>query len=637
MFEIVKRDGLARIGVLHTPRARLDTPALLPVVNPKLATVSPSQLYHHFGFKALITNSYIIRNSTGLNERALDEGLHRLLDYPGVIMTDSGTFQSHMYGEVEVSNEEIIGFQRAAGSDIGTVLDIFAEPYWTEEQTAASIETTLGRTEEAAGMKEGMMLAGVVQGSVYPPLRESCARAMASMDVDVHPIGGVVPLMEQYRYRELVDVVLSSKKGLLPARPVHLFGAGHPMLISLAALMGCDMFDSASYAKFARDDRLMFVDGTARLQDMHGLECDCPACGDHDLESLRGLPKKEREVTIARHNLYELKKEMARVRRAISEGSIWELAEIRCRAHPALLDGLRRVADHAELLERHEPLSRDGAMFYTGPETLRRPALHRYRQRSQSRYLPPFQEYVALDEKGKPHGRYQGDEFRSLLSQGALPLVRTAFGPVPPELDEIYPLAQSLFPTISDADADAAAEEGAAAFLAAHGLKPSVKSPSEGDYDVNALRAVAVARYQFGEEAASLLFDGALELVVSRKTGKIRNVLVSGEHVLSMRASDGFYTLRPEGAAKLMEGLRAPVMRVTVMDDAVPFNREGRNVFCAFVTDCDPGLRPMDEAMVVSSADELVAVGRALLTREEMLAFNKGVAVKTRDGVPSKE
>ena len=123
------------------------------------------------------------------------------------------------------------------------------------------------------------MLAGVVQGSIYPDQRESCAREMASMDVDIHPIGGVVPLMEQYRFADLVDVIIASKKGLMPARPVHLFGAGHPMVFALAILLGCDMFDSASYAKFARDDRLMFPGGN-----------DAP--GGHEDAGLRmpGLP-----------------------------------------------------------------------------------------------------------------------------------------------------------------------------------------------------------------------------------------------------------------------------------------------------------------------------------------------------------
>ena len=109
------------------------------------------------------------------------------------------------------------------------------------------------------------------------------------MDIDVHPIGGVVPLMEQYRYAELVDVIMSSKKGLNPNRPVHLFGAGHPMLLAFAALMGCDFFDSASYAKFARDDRMMFVDGTFRLAEMESLDCNCPACRGHTLEELKKM------------------------------------------------------------------------------------------------------------------------------------------------------------------------------------------------------------------------------------------------------------------------------------------------------------------------------------------------------------
>jgi len=121
MFEILRRDGMARIGVLETRNGMLETPALLPVINPKLNTVTPQELYHEFGFRGLITNSYIIRNNDDLRQRAQTEGLHKMLEFPGIIMTDSGTFQSHMYGEVEVSNEEIIEFQKSIGTDIGTV------------------------------------------------------------------------------------------------------------------------------------------------------------------------------------------------------------------------------------------------------------------------------------------------------------------------------------------------------------------------------------------------------------------------------------------------------------------------------------------------------------------------------------
>ena len=108
---------------------------------------------------------------------------------------------------------------------------------------------------------------------------------------------------------------------------------------------------------------------------------------------------------------------------------------------------------------------------------------------------------------------------------------------------------------------------------------------------------------------------------------------MDGEHVVSMRADDGFFTLRPPGAKRLLAGMEAPKLRVVVQDDSVPFNREGKNVMCQFVIECDPELGPMDEVMVVDSKDELIAIGRALLVRDEMMALKKGLAVKVREGV----
>ncbi|MBI0582391.1 MAG: tRNA guanosine(15) transglycosylase TgtA, partial [Methanomassiliicoccales archaeon] len=452
MLELVKRDGLARICRLHTRQGELETPCLLPVINPRLITISPRELYDVFGFRALITNSYIIRSDPKIREDALSKGLHELLDFPGVIMTDSGTFQSHMYGEVDLINKEIVEFQRDIGSDIGTVLDIFAEPDWSKERTAQSIEVTLERTMEAAELKGEMLLAGVVQGSIYPDLREMCARRLSEMGVDVNPVGGVVPLMETYRFAELVDVIIAAKKGLRPDRPVHLFGAGHPMLFALAVLLGCDMFDSASYAKFARDDRFMFLEGTFRLADMKALECNCPACHGHDLEEIKALPPAKRTALIARHNLWVSKMELERVKRAIMEGDLWELVERRCRSHPALLDALRALGKHQEFLERYEPLSREHALFYTGPETLNRPAFLRFHKRSTERYEHPATEVgMVFEEPEKPYSRTLRSAMDSILEiSDAHFHVISPFGPVPIELDEIYPISQSLFPKNQD-------------------------------------------------------------------------------------------------------------------------------------------------------------------------------------------
>ena len=638
MFEIIRRDGMARICKFEVHGRTIETPALLPVVNPKINTVPPRELYEKFGFGALITNSYIIRGTPDLKDKALEVGLHELLDYPGIIMTDSGTFQSHMYGEVELTNEEIVSFQKAIGTDIGTVLDIFTEPFWTKEQTADSIVTTLERTQQACDMKGEMFINGVVQGSVYPDLREDCARKMAEMDIDVHPIGGVVPLMEQYRYTELVDVVMSSKRGLNPNRPVHLFGAGHPMILALATLMGCDLFDSASYAKFARDDRMMFIDGTFRLQDMQSLDCNCPACRGHTIETLRKMDKRDRTRLIAEHNLYQIKQEMALVKRYLREGRLWELAELRCRAHPALLDALRRLRDYQDQMELFDPISRDGAIFYTGPESRNRPVYKRYLDRIGERYVPPTDKAVLFpDCQGKPYSRPYAEEFAKALKAGYCPIVASPFGPVPAELDEMYPLAQSLFPEIMDNETEEVVDMLTYRFVQFKDFKEVIEPsaiPDEGDsgLDLDLLRAKAVARYQFGLAAADALFRGEIELVKSKKTGKIRNVISDGEHVLSMRAGDGLYTLRMEGAKRIISATEWPHMRVVVADDAIPFVSEGRNVFCQFVKCSDPNLRPMEEVIVTDLNDNPIATGRMFLAPSEIPMMKKGMAVKVRSG-----
>jgi 7-cyano-7-deazaguanine tRNA-ribosyltransferase len=118
-FEMTERDGWARLGKLHTSTHVLNTPCLLPVINPNIRTVEPRELWERYGFEALITNSYVIWKHEKLKSKALSDGVHDLLDYPGVVMTDSGTFQNYVYGDVEVGVEEIVEFQREIGVDIG--------------------------------------------------------------------------------------------------------------------------------------------------------------------------------------------------------------------------------------------------------------------------------------------------------------------------------------------------------------------------------------------------------------------------------------------------------------------------------------------------------------------------------------
>jgi len=152
VFEIRQRDGLARIGRLTTPHGALETPTLLPVVNPRKLTLKPAEI-RDCGATGLITNSYIISRHDELRERALADGVHALLGWDGPLMTDSGTFQSHVYGDIEVEPQAIVEFQRDIGSDIGTVLDVFTEPEFDADRAEAELAETQTRIAAAVPLK----------------------------------------------------------------------------------------------------------------------------------------------------------------------------------------------------------------------------------------------------------------------------------------------------------------------------------------------------------------------------------------------------------------------------------------------------------------------------------------------------
>jgi 7-cyano-7-deazaguanine tRNA-ribosyltransferase len=447
-FELQDADAGGRIGELTVPRAgvTVETPALLPVINPNLQTISPARLHEEFGAEILITNSYIIHNNDDLRESAREQGLHELLDFDGAIMTDSGSFQLSEYGEIDVTTDEILRFQREIGSDIGTPVDIPTPPDVSYQRAEEELETTKERIEAAESIDTGeMLLTAPVQGSTHPDLRERAGAHADGTDHDVFPIGAVVPLMNEYRYGDMVDVVAAAKRGLGVDAPVHLFGAGHPMMFALAVAMGCDLFDSAAYALYARDDRYLTVRGTEQLDDLDYLPCSCPICTDSTGEDLRALDAKAREEALAAHNLHVTFTEIRRIKQAIRSGDLLELVEERARSHPAMLDGYRALCEHAEQLEREDPVSKS-TFFYLSDESASRPEVHRHHRRL-DRLDPEGQ--VLLTE-GDSSNNY--DESWRIVPP---------FGPFPRALSETYPLTAEV-PDRLDASAYEAAADGVA-------------------------------------------------------------------------------------------------------------------------------------------------------------------------------
>ncbi|MBC7109682.1 MAG: tRNA-guanine transglycosylase, partial [Archaeoglobi archaeon] len=173
-FEILKKDLLGRIGRLKTRRGVVETPTLLPVINPNQMILSPEDL-KKCGAEMLITNSYIIYRNRELREGALEKGVHGLLNTDMPVMTDSGSYQLSEYGDVEVDSQTIVRFQMEINSDVVVPLDIPTPPDAPFERAEKEMEISIERALEALRIAEGFDVAGVIQGSTYEELRERCA------------------------------------------------------------------------------------------------------------------------------------------------------------------------------------------------------------------------------------------------------------------------------------------------------------------------------------------------------------------------------------------------------------------------------------------------------------------------------
>lgn len=141
-----------------------------------------------------------------------------------------------------------------------------------------------------------------------------------------------------------------------------------------------------------------------------------------------------------------------------------------------------------------------------------------------------------------------------------------------------------------------------------------------------------IAAYQFGQGAGQALFpEGEDRTVRTSSSGRIRQVLVDGDHVVSV-GTDGRFTLGLAGGRRLVATLEPPTARVVVGDESAPYIREGRSVFAKFVQVADPRVRARDEVAIVHEDGALLGVGRAELDAGAMADFTAGVAVSTRTG-----
>jgi len=666
MFEIKAKDNRGRVGVLKTNHGDIKTPNLMPVIHPKKQTMDVGK----YGADIVITNAYLIYKDEELKQKALDEGLHKLINFDGPVMTDSGSFQLSVYGDVEITNEEVIDFQEAIGTDIGTSLDIPTAPYVEREKAEKDLEITIERAKQAIKhVKDNdfdMKINSVVQGSTFTDLREYCASELTKLDADLYPIGAVVPLMETYHYRSLVDAVMSSVANLPDNKPRHLMGAGHPMIFALAVAMGCDLFDSAAYILYAEGDRFLTTRGTIKLENLTEMPCSCEVCSKYTPDDLRAMDKEKRVNLIAQHNLHVSFGELRLIRQAISEGSLMELVEERCRAHPMLLDALRHLGNYSDDLEKYDPRTKKSAFFYTGPESLKRAEVTRHLNKLNN--LSKKENLVILPSYRKPYTKYMHKEFDKFYiysideekfntDEEKVNLLITddntdfmifdiPFCLIPLDLDEVYPLSQNDAPNIRDKIAIDFAKDFLIDFASNYEnvlIHPKVMDECELDFidsftqnikitkdDIKKVKAIA--DYQFGNGVGDILFEGNIKIEKSKKTGKIRHIYDNKDLIANMRASDSLLIPSKIGAKRLYNASNGIQNKVMIDNSVESFAREGKSVFSKFIINCDENIRSNDEVLIVNENDELLAFGKTLIGHNEMMDFETGQAIKTRKG-----
>ena len=444
MFEVWHSDLAARIGRLQTLHGVVETPAFVPVVHPVRQTVS-TQFLKKMGFDLVITNAYITLRHYG--DEARRRGIHDIINYDGAVMTDSGGYQVLEYGSVEVEPAMMAQFENDIKSDIPIPLDRPTGYGLEYEKAKEYVAITLKNALESLRVIDnntGAIWVAPVQGAEHFDLVEYSARELDTMGFEMMALGSPVELMEAYEFAMLARMIVSAKR-VIPAKPIHLFGAGHPLTIPLAIALGCDTFDSASYMLYAKDNRYMTPNGTVRLDELAYLSCQCPVCSSHTVQELHKMEIDKRTIEIAKHNLHILKAEVEAVKQAIMDGRLWEYVMQKARAHPKLMEAAQIFKD-VEMLEEGTPLFKEKAIFFYDPIDQHRPEAKRFRK-TVATFQSSKKKKLILCPEDEIHPFYSTTSYKDIVKKfpdAQVCSYSPFLGIIPAEISDVFPASHNL-------------------------------------------------------------------------------------------------------------------------------------------------------------------------------------------------
>ena len=317
MFELLKTDSAtkARLGRLTTAHGVIDTPVFMPVgTQGSVKALDPRELVE-MGTQIILGNTYHLSIRPGMEIITAAGGLHKFINWPLPILTDSGGFQvfslakirkikehgvefrSHLDGSLLfLGPKEAMAIQRTLGSDIAMVFDECPPHGCTKTEAKLAVERTIRWAAECREQPRapGQLVFGIVQGGCDPALRGPCAEALVKMDFDGYAIGGVSvgePESEMMKAVELAEP-------FLPAQlPRYAMGLGTPAQLVELVARGVDMFDCVLPTRVARNGTAFTAKGTYAIKggavkmDFGPIEAGCPcfACRNFSRAYVRHL------------------------------------------------------------------------------------------------------------------------------------------------------------------------------------------------------------------------------------------------------------------------------------------------------------------------------------------------------------
>ena len=350
-FKLLHQDGLARRGQLQFPRGVVETPAFMPVGTYGAVKMLTPQEVADTGAQIILGNTFHLMLRPGTEIIQQQGSLHDFMGWSGPILTDSGGFQVFSLDAMRKISEEGVLFrspdngdkvmltpeksmqvQRELGADVVMIFDECTPYPATEAEAATSMQLSLRwaqRSREAHGDSSAALF-GIVQGGMYPQLRDISLAGLEALDFDGYAIGG---LSVGEPKTEMLRITAHCAPRLPQAKPRYLMGVGKPEDLVECVRRGIDMFDCVMPTRNARNGHLFTDTGVVKLRNASNRNdhrpidetCECYTCQNYSRAYLYHLDKCG-EGLGARlnsiHNIHYYQTLMAGLRQAIEEGRL---------------------------------------------------------------------------------------------------------------------------------------------------------------------------------------------------------------------------------------------------------------------------------------------------------------------------